>query len=55
MDIIWYAIGDFFRLIFSVVPWFGEWLNKGLIVVGFVATFYWLNYMKNHKTTEKFD
>jgi hypothetical protein len=55
MDIIWYFIGDLFRLIFSVVPFFGLWINKLLIVVGFVAIVYWMNYMKNHKTVEKWD
>ncbi len=55
MDFIWYSIADFFRLCFSVVPFFGIWLNKFLILVGFVAVCYWLNYMKNHKTVEKWD
>ena len=55
MDIIWYWIGDFFRFIFSVVPFFGLWLNKALIVVGFIAFVLWLRYMKDHKTVEKFD
>jgi hypothetical protein len=55
MDAIWYLIADFFRLIFSIVPFFGIWLNKFLIIIGFVAFFWWLNYMKHHKNVEKFD
>ena len=55
MDIIWYAIGDFFKLCFTVVPFFGSFLNVVLIFIGFCATAYWLNYMKNHKTVENWD
>ena len=55
MDAIWYLIGDFFSLIFKVVPFFGLWFNKALIVIGFASFFLWLRYMAKHKTTEKFD
>jgi hypothetical protein len=55
MDFFWYLIGDIFRFIFTTVPFFGMFINKLLIVVGFVAICYWLNYMKNHKTVEKWD
>ena len=55
MDAIWYLIGDFFSLMFKVVPFFGLWFNKALIVIGFVAFILWLRYMSQHKTVEKFD
>jgi hypothetical protein len=55
MDAIWYFIGDLFRLIFLVVPFFGLWLNKALIVIGFIAFFLWCRYMAQNKTVEKFD
>jgi hypothetical protein len=55
MDAIWYLIGDFFKLTFTVVPFFGLWFNKLLIVTGFVAFVLWLRYMSKHKTIEKFD
>jgi hypothetical protein len=55
MDAIWYLIGDLFRLIFSTVPFFGLWINKALIVIGFIAFILWLRHMANNKTVEKFD
>lgn len=55
MDILWYLIADLFRLVFKVVPFFGLWFNKALIVIGFIAFFIWLRYMSKHKTVEKFD
>jgi hypothetical protein len=55
MDAIWYLIGDFFRLTFTVVPFFGLWFNKLLIAIGFIAFLGWLWYMNKHKTVEKFD
>jgi hypothetical protein len=55
MDAIWYLIADFFRFIFTVVPFFGLWINKALILTGFVAFVLWLRYMNNNRTVEKFD
>jgi hypothetical protein len=55
MDAIWYLIGDFFRIVFTVVPFFGLWFNKVLMVIGFVAFVLWLRHMKNHQIEEKFD
>ncbi len=51
----WYFIGDIFEAIFTIVPFFGLWLNKALIVVGFVAFFGWLWYMNKHKEVTKWD
>lgn len=55
MDIFWYLLGDLFRLIFFVVPFFGLFINKLFIAVGFVAFFLWCAYMNKHQVTEKFD
>lgn len=55
MDAIWYSIGDFFSLTFTVVPFFGLWFNKALIVIGFIAFFLWLRHMDKNRTVEKFD
>jgi hypothetical protein len=52
---MWYLIADFFKLIFTVVPFFGLWFNKALIVIGFVAFIGWLRYMSQHQTVEKWD
>ena len=49
MDVFWYAIGDFFQWIFKAVPFMGLWFNKFLIVIGFIAFFTWLWYMKKNK------
>jgi hypothetical protein len=55
MDAIWYFIGDVFNGIFQIVPFFGLWFNKALIVIGFIAFILWVRYMTKHKTVEKFD
>mgnify|MGYP006908205215 CR=1 FL=1 len=55
MDGFWYFLQSFFEAIFKVVPFFGLWFNKFLIVIGFIAFFLWLNYMSKQKEVEKFD
>ncbi|MBK7853113.1 MAG: hypothetical protein IPJ66_18850 [Bacteroidetes bacterium] len=55
MDGFWYFLGDFFNGIFKMVPFMGLWFNKFLIVIGFIAFFAWLNYMRQHQEVEKFD
>lgn len=51
----WYFLGDMFESIFKVVPFFGLWFNKLLIVLGFIAYFFWLRYMSKQNEVEKFD
>jgi hypothetical protein len=48
MSAIWYLLGELFTAIFSIVPFFGLWFNKLLILIGFVAFFLWLRYMALH-------
>ena len=55
MDSIWYLTADLFRLIYTVVPFFGLWINKALIIVGFIAFIWWLNEMRKDQNVEKFD
>lgn len=51
----WLFLGDLFQAIFKVVPFFGLWMNKLLIVIGFIAFFGWLRYMIQHKEVTKWD
>lgn len=53
MSGFWYFLGDLFQSIFKVVPFFGLWFNKLLIVIGFIAFFSWLAYMRRHPDAEK--
>lgn len=55
MDGFWYFIGDVFQGIFKLVPFLGLFLNKLLIVVGFIAFFSWLRYMSQNKEVTKWD
>lgn len=55
MDGFWFFLRDFFEGIFKLVPFFGLWFNKFLIVIGFIAFFAWLWYMSKQKETETFD
>ena len=52
----WYFLGDIFQAIFDhIVPFLSGWINKALIVVGFIAFFSWLWYMNKHKEVTKWD
>lgn len=51
----WNFLGEFFTAIFKLVPFFGLWFNKLLIVIGFIAFFSWLNYMRKNKEVEDFN
>ena len=51
----WNFLGAFFQGIFKLVPFFGLFLNKVLIVVGFIAFFYWLSQMAKDKEVTKWD
>jgi hypothetical protein len=55
MDAVWYFIGDLFQGIFKIVPFFGLFLNKVLIVIGFIAFFLWLRYMSQNKEVTNWD
>ena len=55
MSGFWYFLGDLFEAIFKVVPFFGLWINKLLIVVGFIAFVGWLRYMSKNKEVTKWD
>lgn len=55
MDAVWYFIGDLFQGIFKVVPFFGLFFNKLLIVIGFIAFFAWLRYMAQNKEVTNWD
>jgi hypothetical protein len=48
-----YWIADMFEYLFKVLPYFGRFVNILWVIIGFVGTFYWLNYMAKNKTSKK--
>ena len=53
MDAVWHFIADCYQAVFNIMPTLGLWFNKLLIVVGFVAFFYWVKQMAGHKEIEQ--
>lgn len=52
---MWYFLRDVFEGIFKVVPFFGLFFNKLLILIGFIAFFGWMWYMTKNQSVEKID
>ena len=55
MTAFWNFLGDLFTGFFRFVPFFGLWMNKLLIVIGFIAFVLWLRYMAKNKEVTKWD
>lgn len=53
MDAFFYFIADLFEAIFRIVDKLSPFMNKTLIVIGFIGTFYWITYQLRNPKGEK--
>jgi hypothetical protein len=48
-----YWVADMFQYLFDILPYIGRFINVIWVLIGFVGTFYWLNYAKKHRLGKK--
>lgn len=53
MNEFWYGLSDFFKATFEILPALGNLPNWLFIVVGFVATAYWVGEMRKHNKADQ--
>lgn len=48
-----YWIEDIFNKFFEILPYIGRLGNIVFILIGFIGTIYWLNFMAKNRTPKK--